>query len=123
MSRRNQRKAKEQLPAEEREDTESDSSSFDKDYVIGFMAEELRKMDENLATRFETQNEKSEKRNEDFRNEITNGLMKLFRFMQKKFWRGAGIRFFPQKHAMEMRRCWMCSLLWLLRLPATLCSL
>ena len=98
MSRRLQRtKAKEGVPTEEKEDSGSDSSAFDKDHVT----ETLRKMDENFAARLEESEKRNEEKNEDFKNEFIarnnevsarrdevfkNELMKMFQdlFIQAK---------------------------------------
>ena len=80
MSRRVQRRTKEDVPTEEKEDSGSDSSTFDKGYV----AEALRRMDENLARRFEESRKQNEenRRRDDEKNEVfKNGLTEMFQDM------------------------------------------
>ena len=77
MSKRNQKlKAKEPSSAEEREDTESDSSSLDKD-LFTRLSERLDKQNEDLS-------QKLYRQNEDFRNEFKNDLMKMFQEVFKQ---------------------------------------
>ena len=81
MSRRNQKaKAKEESTAEQRDDSESDTSVLDKDFVIDLINKQSKAYEDfrnELIARNNEESEKNDEKNEAFKNEF----MKMFQDM------------------------------------------